>query len=999
MMEKYVFSEAEQAHMEISPMPFAIYQFIDKRVVTIALSKGFCDLFRYEDKALAYYDMDNNMYKDTHIDDVARIAEAAIKFATEGGKYDVIYRTRTNGGSGSYKIIHAQGVHFYSETGVRLAQIWYTDEGNFETADENDGNNGLKLGVAFRNSIYKETLIKASSYDHLTGLPGMTYFFELSTSRKDAIRQEGDLPSMLFMDFSGMKYYNHKYGFSEGDALLRSFARLLAGYFGNENCCRLGQDHFAVITGAGGLEDTLEKLFAECAVLNNGCSLPLHVGICQNWYDGVIASMACDRAKYACDTLKNKYTSTFSYYDLSMKNAEERQQYIIANLDKAISERWIKVYYQPIVRAVNGRVCDEEALARWIDPVKGFMSPGDFIPVLEDHKLIYKLDLYVVECVLQKIKMFEKAGFSVCPQSVNLSRSDFDCCDIVEEIRRRVDGSGISRGLITIEITESVIGSDPEFMRAEVDRFKALGFAVWMDDFGSGYSSLDVLQNIGFDLIKFDMRFMQQFNDSERSRIILTEQLHMATSLGIDTICEGVETEEQAQFLQETGCTKLQGYYFCKPIPVEKILERYANGIQIGFEDPDELPYYEAIGRVNLHDLSVIAHEQEGEFNNFFNTLPMSIIETNGDEVRYVRSNQSYRDFMLRHFGFRFNTTLDSFTKTPFNDDSPFKKNLIKAGTDNGLLFLDESLPNGALVHSCLRKIATNPVTGIYSVAVAVLSVSDSSVGASYAVIAKALAADYFNLFYVDLQDESFYEYTSKVGAEELMMKRHEENFFSKSRHDALTVLYPDDRAMFVEAFTKENVLRQLDEQGSFTITYRLLMDGEPVYVNMKASRMQNDFGHLIIGVSNVDSRMKQSLMLERVRRNESIYTKLITLSGVYYCIYTVSLETNEYTEYTAEDIYKGFGLPVKGKDMFEDARINSPSVVLQEDIPRFLEHFTKENILKEIADKGAFSINYHLIISGRSVPVTLRAVLVNEDGEETLLIGIRKFRENETTE
>ncbi|MCR5122597.1 MAG: EAL domain-containing protein [Ruminococcus sp.] len=991
-MKKYSFSEAEQAHIENSLMPFAIYQFIDKRVVTIVLSKGFCDLFGYEDKSLAYYDMNNNMYKDTHEDDAAKIAEAAIRFATEGGKYNVIYRTKNSNGSG-YKIIHAQGEHFYTETGVRLAQIWYTDEGSFDFA-EFCGSTDEKLRAGMKNAIFMESLGYASSYDHLTGLPGMTYFFDLSTSKREAIRQEGGVPSLMFMDFSGMKYYNHKYGFSEGDTLLRSFARLLAQYFGNENCCRLGQDHFAVITAAEGLEDTLEKLFAECAGLNNSHSLPLHVGIYQNWYDGIIASMACDRAKYACDTLKSKYTSVFSYYDLSMKNAEEKHQYIIANLDKAISERWIKVYYQPIVRAVNDRVCDEEALARWIDPVKGFMSPGDFIPVLEDHKLIYKLDLYVVECVLKKIKIFEKAGFKVCPQSVNLSRSDFDCCDIVEEIRRRVDDSGVSRGLITIEITESVIGSEPEFIRAEVERFKELGFAVWMDDFGSGYSSLDVLQNIGFDLIKFDMRFMQQFNESERSRIILTEQLHMATSLGIDTICEGVETEEQAQFLQETGCTKLQGYYFCKPIPVEQILQRYSNGEQIGFENPEELPYYEAIGRVNLHDLSVIAQEKKGEFSNFFNTLPMAIIETNGTEIRYARSNQSYRDFMLRHFGLHFNNRIDSFNKTPMSMDSPFVQNLLKAGNDDGLLFMDETLPNGTLVRSCLRKIATNPVTGIYSVAVAVLSISDNSVGASYAVIAKALASDYFHLLYVDLNNESFYEYTSKVGAEELLMKRHEEDFFSKSRHDALTQLHPDDRAMFIDAFTKENIVRQLDKQGSFTLTYRLLMNGEPVYVNLKANRLQNDPGHLIIGVSNVDSYMKQSIMLEKARRDESIYTRLIALSGDYYCIYTVSPKTNEYTEYTLDDIYRGFGLPIKGDDMFEDARKNSNNVISEDDIPMFIKRFTKENVLNEISEKGAFSIDYHLIFSGRSVPVTLRAVLVKEDDEDVLLIGICKFDE-----
>ena len=337
--------------------------------------------------------------------------------------------------------------------------------------------------------------------------------------------------------------------------------------------------------------------------------------------------MACDRAKIACDTLKSAYSSEFSYYDDTMKDAEDRQQFIIANLDKAIEEGWIKVYYQPIVRAVNGRVCDEEALARWIDPVKGFLSPGEFIPFLEEHRLIYKLDLYILECVLRKIHLLQDAGFHIVPQSINLSRSDFDTCDIVEEIRRRVDESGISRKMITIEITESIVGKDFEFMKAQINRFRELGFAVWMDDFGSGYSSLDVLQSLTFDLIKFDMRFLQNLHEGEKGKIILTELMKMATSLGLDTICEGVETQEQMQFLLETGCSKLQGYYFDKPIPVEKIIEKYEKGLQIGFEDPEQSQYYESIGRVNLHDLSAIAQESGKGLDNFYNTIPMAIIE------------------------------------------------------------------------------------------------------------------------------------------------------------------------------------------------------------------------------------------------------------------------------------------------------------------------------------------------------------------------------------
>jgi len=227
------------------------------------------------------------------------------------------------------------------------------------------------------------------------------------------------------------------------------------------------------------------------------------------------------------------------------------------------------------------------------------------------------------------------------PHSINLSRSDFDACDIVEEIRRRVDAAGVAHDRITIEITESVVGSDFGFMKGQIERFQKLGFPVWMDDFGSGYSSLDVLQSIPFDLIKFDMSFMQKLDEGDSGKIILTELMKMATSLGVDTVCEGVETPEQVAFLQEIGCSKLQGYFFEKPLPMARILERYEKGFKFGYENPAESAYYESIGRVNLYDLAVIANEEENAFQNFFNTLPMGIIEINGDRVRFVRTNQS----------------------------------------------------------------------------------------------------------------------------------------------------------------------------------------------------------------------------------------------------------------------------------------------------------------------------------------------------------------------
>ena len=969
-------------------MPFAIYQFIDKRVVTVALSKGFCKLFGYDDMAKAYYDMDNDMYKDTHPDDAARIADAAFRFATEGGTYDVVYRTKKKD-TGGYIIIHAMGEHVFMPNGERIAQVWYTYEGDY---DEKSGNAETHLNDTLKKALYEESFLKASYYDHLTGLPSMTYFFELALDKKSKRKEAGDRPALMFMDFSGMKYFNHKYGFAEGDKLLRAFARKIAEHFGNENCSRLGQDHFVVITKTEGLERTLNTLFLECTELNEGRSLPLHVGIHLHWQDGVAVSIACDRAKFACDSLKNEVASMFTYYDVSMREIEEKQQYIINNIDKAIEERWIDVYYQPIVRAVNGRVCDEEALARWIDPERGFMSPADFIPVLEEHKLLYKLDLYVVERILEKIKIISSAGLNPVSHSVNLSRSDFDCCDMVEEIRRRVDEAGISRSFLNVEITESVIGTDLEFIKRQTERFRRLGFDVWMDDFGSGYSSLDVLQDIKFDLIKFDMRFMQKFNEGSRGRIILTEMIRMATSLGIDTVCEGVETREQALFLQEAGCSKLQGYYFDRPIPIEKILEKYAAGRQIGFEDPHEAQYYEAVGRVNLHDLSVISQNDLDEFENFFDTLPMAVIEMNSGQVRFVRTNKTYREFMNRHFGIMINSKPETYHDKSDAVNSPFMKAMLECRNNRANVFVDEVMPSGSIVHSCMRRIAVNSYNDTTAVVVAVLSVSDPEQGTSYANIAKALAADYFNLFYVNINDESFYEYSSKVGEEELTMEQHGDNFFQRSRDDASIYIYEDDRELFRKAFTKENVLRQIDENDNFNIEYRLLTSGGPVHVNLKAMRMQDDPVHIIIGVRSIEKQMKEKAMMEKMRTNARSYTRIMALSGNYLCMYAVDVLTDEYTEYMVDDSFSKLGMEQTEKDFFIQTYKNLEKVLPDDEIARFKERFTKDNILAEIKSRGFFRLRYHVVLNGKRVPTGLKAVLVREDDGQKLIIGVCRF-------
>ncbi|MCR4960560.1 MAG: EAL domain-containing protein [Lachnospiraceae bacterium] len=985
-MERYEYSKEKREFLESAPVPFAIYQFIDKRVVTLIISQGFMDLLGYTDRAQAYYDMDHNMYKDTHPDDVGRIADAAIRFATAGSHYETIYRHKLRDES-QYKIIHAMGQHFETENGIQLAQVWYTDEGIYTSEESMADEYNMRLNKA----LHKESLLKASYYDHLTGLPSMTYFFELAEAGCKSIMANGGKPAFLFLDLSGMKFFNHKHGFAQGDTLLRSFSKLLISYFSVENCSRFGQDHFAVYTEETGLEEKLYDLFRDWQSTNNNKSLSIRVGVYLNRTEDVDISIACDAAKLACDKLRNTYVSAISYYDKALQEDVDKQHYIVTNLDQALLKGWIQVYYQPIVRATNGHVCDEEALARWVDPVRGFLSPGSFIPILEEAKLIYKLDLYIVDEIIKKIKLTQKAGLHVVPQSVNLSRADFDACDIVSEICKRVDRAGISHDLITIEITESIVASNFEFMKKQVERFRKLGFRVWMDDFGSGYSSLDVLESLDFDLIKFDMRFVQQLEQGENGKIILTELMRMATALGLETVCEGVEKKEHVEFLREIGCAKLQGYFYEKPIPVEQIFDKYEKGNQIGFENPAEAGYYETIGRINLYDLAVLANESKGPLSKYFNNLPMAIMEIKDNKLHIVRSNQSYRDYMKRVTGE--SIPEDYFELSSIGEDKVqyFINSVNEAEEEGNPLLIDEKVPNGSTVHTFIRKVATNPITGAIAVAIVVLAITDDSAGVTYANIARSLASDYVHLFYVDIETDEFIQYSSTKGKSTIAVERHGTDFFRAARAEAETILYSEDVERFKYYFIKDEILKTIDNEGLFGLTYRMNSENGPVYVVMKATRMENDENHLIIGVSNVDKQMRVKESRDKSFYEELFYNRLSALNDKYICIYSVDIATERYIECSSSDLYDSFGISETGENFFELGPKDEKNLIYPEDREHFKKVFSKDKILDAIARAGVFEFRYRLLIDGKTENVLMRGVKVNEWDGDKLIMGVTR--------
>ena len=825
--------------------------------------------------------------------------------------------------------------------------------------------------------------------DALTGVKNKHAFLETEARMDLQIKEHRQPPfAVVILDVNDLKTVNDTSGHQAGDQHLRDACKIICNIFKHSPVFRIGGDEFAVISQGDDyehIEELLGKVGENNAKASKDDGIIIACGMSRYGGDASVSAVVerADRNMY-----ENKNDLKSPDYDFNVPALSAKQEldrYIIESFDTAIRENWIQVYLQPIIRAVNERVCDVEALARWIDPERGVLSPADFIPALEEAGLIHELDLHMVDQVLASIEAEISDGFSIIPHSINLSRRDFDACDIVEEIRKRVDKAGIPRDRITIEITESVIGSDFDFMKDQVEKFRSLGFPVWMDDFGSGYSSLDLLQSIKFDVIKFDMSFMRKLDEGEGGKVILTELMRMATSLGVDTVCEGVETESQARFLQEIGCSKLQGFFFNKPIPFKDIIRLRKDGKLIENENPAESEYYEIMGRVNLYDLGVIAQGDEYSIQNTYDTLPMGVIEIRGDSTRFVRSNQSYRDFIKRFFGFELARLGSAFAKY----DAAFMRNVVKTCCEQGLRsFYDEKMPDGSIVHSFARRIGVNPITGETAVAIAVLSVKEPDGATSYADIARALAADYYNIYVIDLDNDSYVEYSSLVGDEELALERHGENFFESARRDTMTRIYEGDRATFLSRFSKANVIDELDTQGVFTITYRLIDEEEPFYVNMKITRMQGG-NRIIIGISNIDAQMKQQEEEETLRQEKAALGRIAALSANYIVLYTVDPVTGQYIQYNPSNEFEKFGLAKQGSDFFTDVKLDSPRAIAPEDLERHVRVLTKENMLREIQENGVLVHNYGLMIDGKRVPVSLKATLVEEDGEEKIILGV----------
>ena len=423
-------------------------------------------------------------------------------------------------------------------------------------------------------------LSKISVFDELTGIHNMVFFRSEAEKLLSYVTTDKENVIFLYFDIENFKYYNEKYGFHEGNELLCKVAKMIDGAFPGSLVSRFSDDHFVVLTRYEGSRDIIQEIAVKLHELQKEVHLELKCGAYRpNSEEGEVdPSVACDRARFACNSIKKHYDQPYQQYDKTLEDRFRLKQYIVNNVDIAIEQGYIKVYYQPVVSTEDSSIVGLEALARWQDPNYGLLPPGVFIAILEEHRLIHKLDVCIIEQVCRDYREAAEKELPFAPVSLNFSRLDFELCDIVGTLEKLAVQYSVPREFLDVEITESALTDQQTFLQKAMAELRKYGYKVWLDDFGSGYSSLNVLKDYQFDVLKIDMKFLSGFSSNEKTRPILNNIVNLTRQLNMISLTEGVETQEQFDFLAKIGCNRAQGFLFSKPVPITELRSRIDKG-------------------------------------------------------------------------------------------------------------------------------------------------------------------------------------------------------------------------------------------------------------------------------------------------------------------------------------------------------------------------------------------------------------------------------------
>lgn len=486
----------------------------------------------------------------------------------------------------------------------------------------------------------KNLLKKNSLFDPLTGLRNRANFCSavLKEFEENPLAVEDGKYAFIYFDIVKFKAINDLFGIHEGDKLLTYVARVMENAVGERGfCSRLGADQFIACVN---VDFCTPERFIEVlteAICNFDFEITFNAGIYITNSEHLDIDIMMDRAIIAQQSIKGSYTEKSAYFVDRMRSDMLSEQEIVGMMAVALADGEFIINYQPQYNHSSGALIGAEALVRWNHPEKGIISPGVFVPIFEKNGFITKLDLYVFEQVCKFLRECLDEGLKVVPISTNFSRYDIFIPDFVqrlEAIRTKYD---IPSKYLKVELTESAVIGNVQRATEIIDQLHKSGYVIFMDDFGSGYSSLNVLKDIDLDVIKLDMKFLEDEKQDGKGGTIITSVVRMARWINTPVIAEGVELKAQADFLKSIGCDYVQGFLYARPLAQEKYHDVLKNCKLDSIEQQLHL-----VNDMEIEDFWNPKSQDTLVFNSYIGGA--IIFDYDGNEAEILRVNQKYLD-------------------------------------------------------------------------------------------------------------------------------------------------------------------------------------------------------------------------------------------------------------------------------------------------------------------------------------------------------------------
>lgn len=848
--------------------------------------------------------------------------------------------------------------------------------------------------------------IQTTERDPLTNLYNREFFYHYA-ELFDQYHESMEMDAII-IDIYHFRVINERFGNSYGDEILRKIGLKVREMVADTGgiVCRREADTFMVYCPHGKdykqiLESASYGLSGEDIPINR---IRLRMGVYAKVDRSLPIERRFDRAKMAVDMIRNSYTKTIEIYDHKLHEKEVFEQQLVEGFHQALQEHQFKIYFQPKfdVRGNEPILTSAEALVRWLHPQFGFISPGQFIPLFEDNGLIEELDLYVWQNVAQQINTWQNQYQFTVPISVNVSRVDMYNPHLVDTIRNILIQNHLTPHHLPLEVTESAYTQDSEQIISTVNQLRKFGFRIEMDDFGNGYSSLNMLSTLPIDALKLDMDFVQNAFRKRNDTRMLEIIIDIADYLSVPVIAEGVETEEQYEALKAIGCDIVQGYYFSKPIPPEQfetfLLKRK--------EQADIYPPFQP------------NHEKHTAFSHVTNTLTggyeiIYYIDTQNDHYVEFLSEGQREDLRIDKTGKNFFEDIAAtIEKNVYPDDHAELHNILQK--DNLFRELDRSIQPLTInfrmmidhepVYYSLKAVKTP--THDHHIVIGISNI-DHELKTSGALelihpnavnfhgLAHALTIDTQSIYYIDIQTDNYLEFHTHAPSLPISLTLTGQNFFKEYPQAILPYIYHTDQNKLTTALEKTNLIDHLRSHRTLNLNFRVNHQNQLHYYQIKAVHANpDDHRHIIIGLTNIDDQITPEEKLQIEQQDALTFAGIAkALARDYFSIYIVNTKNDQFHEYNADPRYKTLGIQQKGQNFFELSRKNAEKTVFPDDLPRFLSTFTKTNVLNALRTNRTFTMTYRLLVEDEPTYVSMKISPLSDDQPNQIVVGINNIQ------